>query len=257
METKKANILITGANRGIGRAFAKVVAADQAHLHLVVRKKDSELEAEMMTAGASSCQLWLADLSDRKSIEKLIQSTADLKVDILFNNAGLLFDGLLEDQNIEDIYQMMQVNVNALIQLTHAFLPRMLQRKKGKIVNNSSVVAGMHFPGHSTYAASKAAVLAFTNSLRLEIKGTGVTSLSLITPAIKTRMFDQIGDGFGKKLDMPKTAMSPSRYADMIREAILLDLEVLSPKGMTGFGFQLAKFAPKIFDLEISRRFKR
>lgn len=257
METKKAQILITGANRGIGRAFAKAIAADKAHLHLVVRKKDPELEAEMIASGAASCQIWLADLSERKSVEKLISETADLKLDILFNNAGLLFDGLLEEQNMDDIYQMMQVNVNSLIQLTHAFLPRMLQRKKGKIVNHSSVVAGMHFPGHSTYAASKAAVLAFTNALRLEIKGSGVTSLCLITPAIKTRMFDQIIDGFGQKIEIPKTAMPPSKYADMIREAILLDLDVLSPKGMTGFGFQLAKFAPKIFDLEIARRFKR
>ncbi len=257
METKKAQILITGANRGIGRAFAKAVAADKAHLHLVVRKKDPELQAEMLAAGAASCQLWLADLSDRKSVEKLISETADLKIDILFNNAGLLFDGLLEEQNMDDIYQMMQVNVNSLIHLTHAFLPRMLQRKKGKIVNHSSVVAGMHLPGHSTYAASKAAVLAFTNSLRLEIKGSGVTSLCLITPAIKTRMFDQIIDGFGKKIEIPKNAMAPSKYADMIREAILLDLEVLSPKGITGLGFQLAKYLPKLFDLEMARRFKR
>ena len=92
METKKAQILITGANRGIGRAFAKAVAADKAHLHLVIRKKDPELEAEMMAAGAASCQIWLADLSERKSVEKLISDTADLKIDVLFNNAGLLFD---------------------------------------------------------------------------------------------------------------------------------------------------------------------
>lgn len=257
METTKGNILITGANRGIGRAFAKAVAADKAHLHLVVRKKDKELEEEILAAGASSCKLWIADLSDRQQVEKLIQDTADLKLDILFNNAGLLTDGLLEDQNMDDIYQLLQVNINALIQLTHAFLPRMLQRKKGKIINHASVVAAMHLPGNTTYVASKAAVLAFTNCLRLELKGTNVTTLSLITPAIKTRMFDQIAEGFGKKLDIPKGALSPSRYADMIREAIHLDLEVLSPKGFAGVGFQIARFAPKIFDLEISRRFKR
>ncbi len=257
METKSGNILITGASRGIGRAFAKVVAADKAHLHLVVRKKDPELVQEMLAAGASSCQLWLADLGDRQQVEKLIKDTAELKVDILFNNAGMLIDGLLEDQNMDDIYQLMQVNLTSLVQLTHAFLPRMLERKKGKIVNTASVAAVMNFPGSTTYAASKAAVLAFTRSLRLELKGSGVTTLSLITPGIKTRMFDQILEGFGKKLEMPRKAMPPARYADMIREAILLDLEVLSPKGMTGFGFKVAQLAPKIFDLEISRRFKR
>ena len=257
MEINKGQILITGANRGIGRAFAKVVAADKAHLHLVIRKKDQELEAEMLAAGASSCKIWIADLANRNHVEKLINDTAELKLDILFNNAGMLLDGLLEEQNMEDVYQLMQVNVASLVHLTHAFLPRMVQRKKGKIINTSSVLATMNLPGSTTYAATKAAVLAFTHCLRLELKGSGVTTLSLITPAIKTRMFDQVIEGMGKKLELPKSAISPSKYAEMIREAILLDLDELSPKGITGIGYKIAQFAPKIFDLEISRRFKR
>jgi short-subunit dehydrogenase len=257
MEIKNKQILITGANRGIGRAVAKALATDKAHLHLVVRKKDKELEEEMIAAGAASCKLWIADLADRKQVEKLILETSDLKLDILFNNAGVLTGGILEEQNMDDIYRLMQVNLLTLIQLTHAFLPRMLQRKKGKIINHSSVTAVMNIPGNTTYGASKAAVLSFTRCLRMELKGTGVTTLTLITPGIKTRMFEQISDYFGKNFEVPQDTISPTRYADMIREAILLDLESLEPKGLTGVGLKVAKYMPKLFDMEVSRRFKR
>jgi short-subunit dehydrogenase len=257
MELKNKHIVITGASRGIGRAFAKVAAQDKAHLHLVVRKKDQDLEDEMLAAGAASCQQWLADLSDRRQVEKLIEETADIKADILFNNAGLLCGGLLEEQNMDEIQDMLQVNVNSLIQLTHAFLPRMLQRKKGKIVNHASVAALMHFPCASTYSASKAAVWAFTNCLRLELKDTGVTTLNLISPGVRTTLFDKLLETYGKNMKVPDMTVPPVQYAEMIREAILFDLETLNPRGLTGIGLKLSKYAPQIFDFGVLKKYKR
>lgn len=257
MEIANRHILVTGAARGIGRAFAKMCAEDKANLHLVVRKKDDELIKEMEAAGAKSVTCWEVDLSHRSEIEKLLSQLKETPIDILFNNAGTLTGGLIEQQPIDDIYKMFQVNVNALVHLTHGLLPGMLQRKRGKIINNSSVSAYMHFPCASTYAASKAAVLAFTDSIRTELKGTGVTTLLLVTPGIRTRMFDEIEVLYSKNLQVPSEVISPTKYAQMIREAILHDLEVLEPAGMTGVGLKIAKFAKPLFELQLARRFRR
>jgi hypothetical protein len=257
METKGAKVLITGANRGIGQAVAKRLAEDGAHLYLSVRKNEAALIEQMKKAGAASVQIIESDLSTRAGVQKLIDEVNPLKIDILFNNAGLLTGGLLEEQTLDDIMAMLQVNVNALIHLTHGLLPGMLQRKRGKIINHSSVSGVMHLPCASTYAASKAAVLAFTNSLRQEVKNTGVSSLVLITPGIKTRMFDQIEPLYGKNIEVPKDTITPERYAEMIREAIVEDLDVLSPSGTTGFALGLARHLPAVFDFAVGMKFKR
>jgi hypothetical protein len=258
MEIKSAHVMITGANRGIGRAFAKACAEDKAHLHLVVRKKDAALVKEMEAAGAVSVTLWTADLSSRNSIERLIEAMSAVKVDILFNNAGVLTGGMVEEQSIDEIYEVFQVNLTALVHLTHAMLPGMLKRKRGKIVNTSSVSAVMHIPGAATYGASKAAVLAFTESLRNELHHTGVSTLVLVTPGIKTRMFDEIAVKYRKNFDeIPDDTISPQIYAQMIREAVLNDLTILEPQGMTGIGLRIAKYVPQLFDWGVRRKFKR
>jgi short-subunit dehydrogenase len=257
VETKNAKVLITGANRGIGKAVAKRLAEDQVHLYLAIRKNDPQLIEDLKKAGAASVQIIESDLSTRAGVEKLIQETKGLNIDILFNNAGLLTGGLLEEQPIDDILTMLQVNVSALIHLTHGLLPGMLARKRGKIINHSSVSGVMHLPCASTYAASKAAVYAFSNSLKLELKGSGVSTLVLITPGVKTRMFDQIAPLYGKNIEIPQDTITPDRYAEMIREAIVEDLTELSPSGMTGFTVGLAKYVPSLFDFAVARKFKR
>ncbi len=258
MEITNRQVLVTGANRGIGRSFAKMCAQDKAFLHIVVRKFDADLVKELEEAGAKSVTVYEADLSERASIDALLLKLKNTPIDIVFNNAGILTGGLLEQQPIDDIYKMFQVNINALVQLTHGLLPGMLSRKRGKIINNSSVSAYMNFPCATTYAASKAAVAAFTNCLRLELKDTGVTTLLLITPGIKTRMFDEIETLYGKNFQVPgESTISPVKYAEMIREAILHDLPLLEPSGITGMGLKVAKFVKPLFDFEISRRFHR
>lgn len=258
MEIKGAHIVITGANRGIGRAFAKSCAEDKAHLHLITRKKDATLVKEMEEAGAASVTLWQADLASRHSVEKVIEAMAEVKVDILFNNAGVLTGGLLEKQTLDEIYEAMQVNVTAPVQLAHAFLPGMLRRKRGKIINNSSVAAIMHLPGASTYGATKAALFSFSETLKNELHGTAVTVLTLVTPGIKTRMYDEINEKYSRNYgEIPGDSLSPVTYAQMIREAVLNDISMLEPQGLTGVGLKLAKYIPQVFDWGARRKFRR
>jgi uncharacterized protein len=258
MEIKDSHILITGANRGIGKSVAMAFAEDKAHLHIAVREPSEELKKEFLDAGAATVTTYQTDLSSKAGVEALLQATENISIDILFNNAGQLTGGLLEDQTVDDIYSMLQVNVNALIHLTRGFVPRMLKAKRGKIINHSSVTGIMNFPCATTYAASKAAVIAFTNSLKAELSGTGVSTLLLITPGVETRMFNQITDLYSGNMNLSFLKSIPAKkYAQMIREAVLEDLEVLKPHGFSGIALSVARHLPGTFQKVSSRFFKR
>ncbi len=257
MEISNKHILITGANRGIGKAFAEACANEKAHLIIAIRKDEPKLAAELKKQGALSVEIIEADLASRKGVESLVEKLVKKRIDILFNNAGMLTGGLIEEQSLDDIYKMLQVNINALMHLTHAVMPRMLKQKSGKIINHSSVAAVMHFPCASTYAASKAAVWAFTDCIQQELKGTGVSTLCLFTPAIKTRMFDQITDLYSKNLEVPQDYLAPELYALRIIDAVKNDNIYLEPSGKTALGLTAAKYFRGLFNWGISTAFKR
>lgn len=257
MEVRGKFVLITGANRGIGLAFAKVCAAENSHLILAIRQKEPALIESLRAQGAASVEIIEADLSHRAGVEQLIQRLAGKRIDILFNNAGLLTGGLLESQPLDDIYKMVQVNITSLIHLTHALVPRMVEQKSGKIINHASVSAVMHLPATTTYSAGKAAVWAFSDCLQQELKGTGVSTLCLFTPGIKTRMFDQIDELHAKNIETPKNTISPEEYALKILKAVKSDQVYLKPVGSTGVAFFMSLHFRSLFNRIVLRLFKR
>lgn len=257
MKIKNQNFYITGANRGIGLAVAEMAATEGAHVHLVIRKDDPSLVKKLKDLGAKDVSTWIGDLSKLENVKDLSEKLKNEKVDILFNNAGVLTGGLLEEQTIDEIYNLIQVNIASLIHLTRAVLPGMLSRKSGKIINNSSVSALMHFPCATTYAASKAAVWAFTECLQTEVEDTGVSTLCLITPGIKTRMFDEIEVKYSKNFEIPKDNISTEEYAQRIKAAILNDDKLLQPQGATRWGLRVAKYNPSLFFKVVKGKFKR
>lgn len=257
MNISNQYVLVTGANRGIGLAFAEACAVERAHLILAIRKNDESLKNNLMSKGALSVEIIEADLISRGGVDKLVDNISNKKIDILFNNAGLLTGGLLEEQPLDDIYNMFQVNVNALVHLSHAVVPKMISQKSGKIINHASVSAVMHFPCASTYAASKAAVWAFTDCLQQELKGTGVSTLCLFTPGIKTRMFDKIDELYSKNFETPKDSISTADYAKEIISAVKNDDIYLEPKGATGLAFKVAQNFKTLFDWAAAKKFKR
>ncbi|MBC7420485.1 MAG: SDR family NAD(P)-dependent oxidoreductase [Bdellovibrio sp.] len=257
MEITNKKIMITGANRGIGHAFAEACAKEKAHLILAIRKADDKLIKDLKKLGASSVEIIECDLISREGVEALAKKMNQREIDLLFNNAGQLTGGLIETQPLDDIYKMFQVNVNALVHLTQSVLPQMIKRKSGKIINHASVSAVMHFPCASTYAASKAAVWAFTDCIEQELKGTGVSTLCLFTPGIKTRMFDQIDELYSKNIDVVNDSISPQEYAQKILNAVKKDWTYLEPKGATGIAFQMAQHFKGIFNWGVGQKFKR
>lgn len=257
MQIKNKTVVVTGTSRGMGRVFCERIAAEGPEIVMVNRSKDSGFEKHLVDLGAKAVVTYEADLSDSTAVERVAKKINEHTVDILFNNAGLLTIGLLEQQNISEINKMLSVNINTLIYLTHAVLPQMLKRKSGKIVNHGSIASLMYFPCASTYSASKAAVYAFTESLRKELSGTGVSTLVLLTPGVKTDMFNAIEKLYGDhtRLKIPHTAAS--QYVELIYEAIRMDLEVLSPSGFAGLNLKLSKYIPKAFDYLVDKIFKR
>jgi short-subunit dehydrogenase len=257
MKIKSAKVLLTGANRGIGLALAHALAKRGAHLHVQSRSDSPSLAEDLKKSGATSVRVWNVDLAKRENIDQWLMKLQSEDIDILVNNAGQLTGGLLEEQPLDEIYSMFQVNLLALVQLTRGILPGMIARRRGKIVNNSSVSAVMHFPCASTYAASKSAVLAFTDCLQAELVGTGVSTLCLITPGIQTRMFKEIETKYSKNFEIPTDSISPEEYAEKICEAIEDDRVWLEPKGSTGVGLAVARYLPSLFRKGIESRFHR
>lgn len=257
MNIKGTNFLVTGGNRGIGLAVAEMAAQSGAHVYLAARSFDGNLEVKLKSLGAASVHLMICDLGTKESVENLCIYLRELQIDILFNNAGLLTGGLIEEQPLDEIYSMFQVNVNALVHLSRAVIPGMIKRGRGKIVNNASVSAFMHFPCASTYSASKAAVVAFTASIEAELSETGVTTLCLITPGVKTRMFDEIETKYAKNFEVPKNSISTEEYALKIKAAIESDDKYLLPDGATSVGLWIARYLSPIFRSVIKKKFKR
>jgi short-subunit dehydrogenase len=259
METKGAKVLITGCNRGIGKHVAEVLAKNGAKLYLANRRPDPKQLQELENLGAQSVTNIQADLDNRADVEKLIADMQGEEIDILFNNAGLLTGGLIENLTTDEIYSSNQVNVTALMHLTQGLVGGMVKRGRGKIINHSSISAYMHMPCSSLYSAQKAAVLAFTNCLRPELKGTGVTTLCLLTPGVETDLKRDIMNRYGANLDAKlfKQGMQPEDYAERVHNAILNDVEVLKPSGMGLVEMNTAKYALGVFQKFVSMNFKR
>ena len=257
MELSGARVLVTGSNRGIGRALAEALAREPLELLLCGVRSPERFEP---IAGAAAREIRPArvDLGSREAIDESCSRLAGelARLDVLVNNAGAVTAGLLEEQDLDAIYAMFQVNLVGLVQLTQRALPRMLERGRGKIVNNASVSGYAFFPAASTYAASKAGVVAFTESLRRELRGTGVSTLQLVTPGVETDMLAATEASYGRYLDTSGwQRVEPAEWARRVVEAVRADRAVLGPGGKAaaaklasrGPGFLLDRVSDRIF----------
>jgi len=191
MNLSGETVLVTGASGGIGSALVQELATRDVRVLAGVRALDRFEPPQ--TSHALEVRPVLVDLSTHESIEASASGLGEdlSRVGVLVNNAGVFEGGRLEDQRLDVIYELFQVNLVATIHLTQLVLPAMLRRGRGKIVNNASIAGYVHFPGSAPYAASKAGIVAFSESLRRELKGTGVGVTHLVTPGVATDMMDE------------------------------------------------------------------
>ncbi len=257
MELIGKTVLVTGANRGIGRAISEELATRRLELLLCgMRNPDNHKPLEAPPGGAREVRAVALDLSTKESINE--GAAALPALDVLINNAGQMTGGLLEEQDIDDIYAMFQVNLVGLVHLTKLVLPGMVERKLGKIVNNASISGYAWFPAASTYAAAKTGVVAFSESLRRELKDTGVDVLHLVTPGIDTDMLDATKELYGRHMDSGAwDDQSPEDWAAKVVRAIERDDHVLGPGGRLALA-KLASRGPAVLvDAIAERMFSR
>jgi len=182
--------LITGASSGLGKEFAQIHASKGDNLVLVARGKDKleALKLELEKQYGVSVHVIGKDLSDQYAPKAIYDElkTQKIQVDYLINNAGFGDFGLFSETNWDKQQEMINLNVMCLTYMTRLFLPDMIKRKFGKILNLASTAAFQPGPTMSVYFATKAYVLSFSEAIANELKGTGVTVTALCPGATDT-----------------------------------------------------------------------
>jgi hypothetical protein len=197
MEYTGKTALITGASSGIGLAYAKEFARRGSNLILVARRADLLAQAakeieQFSKVTVTVISMDLATLEAGKNLEREV-AKKNLQVDFLINNAGFGTSGLFANENREKIQQEIVLNMATLVDLTAAYLPQLIARNFGAIVNIASTASFQPVPGMAVYAATKAFVRSFSSAVWGEVSHTDVRVLAVSPGATKTEFFDIAG----------------------------------------------------------------
>ncbi|EMR02644.1 SDR family oxidoreductase [Cesiribacter andamanensis] len=164
--------LITGASSGIGRAIAKALAKEGAKVVLASRNKEEleQLKAEIEKEGGNALVI-PTDVTKPKEAEALVAKTLEQwqRLDIVVNSAGLMPLSYLKNRHLDEWLQMIDVNVKGTLITTYAALPPFKKQKRGHFINLASIDGRELYAGGAVYGASKAAVIAFSRTLRMEL----------------------------------------------------------------------------------------
>jgi NAD(P)-dependent dehydrogenase (short-subunit alcohol dehydrogenase family) len=246
-------VLITGGSSGIGKAAALKVAAAGARTIIVARKQD-ELDAvrgEIEKAGGK-CYTYAADLAEMKECDELVQKVlAEHEgVDILVNNAGrsIRRSIALSYDRFHDFERTMQLNYFGSLRLIMGFLPSMTSRRRGQVINISSIGVQASSPRFSAYVASKAALDAFSRCAQSEFSDSNITFTTINMPLVRTPMI-----GPTKMYDNVPT-LSPDEAANMIVQAIIERPTRIATR-MGTFAAVLNAVAPKAYEVVMNTAF--
>ena len=193
MDFKNKVVLITGASSGIGKQTAIEFAKLGSSIILVARRKNKleqvENELKQFNVNTLVCACDVSKKDQVEELSKIVLQKFD-SIDILVNNAGFAIYGLVSDLSINEIESQMETNYFGMIYCVKNFLPLMLKKKSGHIVNVASVGASFSVPGVSSYCATKFAMLGFSEGLKHELYGTGV-GLTVVSPImVRTPLFE-------------------------------------------------------------------
>ena len=244
--------LITGASSGIGAAFARKLAARGRNVFLVARSEDKLIALcnELGRLTSIRAQYLALDLRDPDAGAQLFEETSkrELEIDTLINNAGFGSMGDFTKLDLNHELDMIQLNVRAVVDLTHRFLKPMRDRKRGTIINVASTAAFQAVPYMATYAATKAFVLSFSEALWDENRAHGVHVMALCPGVTETNFFDAAGIG--------RPPMRTIQTAEEVVETALRALPHEKPtviSGWTNFITVAAeRFVPRSFVTKVA-----
>src|SRR5947208_7706095 len=255
MKLNDYSALITGASSGIGREFARQLANRARTLILVARRSErlADLRDELLNRNPNlNVHVCVVDLADKAQIEFLIDSLAHDKIDVdlLINNAGVGDSGPFAKSDTARNEQMLLVHVVVLTSLTRCLLPLMIAKRRGGILNVSSSAGFLPIPGDAVYAATKAYVTSFSEALRAELRGTGVSVCALCPGPVQTE-FQEVARRQGVQPRLgPKFVVVP--VEQVVRDA-LAALESDQPLVIPGFAMKFVMFLSRLMPMPLLR----
>ena len=250
--------LITGASAGIGEAIARELAARGHGVTLVARREDRlrSLAAELSDRFGVRAEAVGADLGSETARADLARRIDELgvEVEVLVNNAGFGGGEDFVETDRELLMSMVGLNCLALLDLQAAYLPKMVDRGRGAVINIASTAAFQPLPGSATYAATKAFVLSLSEAVHEELKGTGVTLTAVCPGPVKTEFMDVAGLS-GAEVQLPGVFwMSAESVAKAAVEAAEDGKRAIVPGLLNRAGAITGQHAPRMLALPVVKR---
>jgi short-subunit dehydrogenase len=216
--------LVTGASAGIGAELARLFAAEGHDVVLVARRGDklAALAADLANKHTANAVILAEDLTDPAAPERIASEVAKrgIAVEFLVNSAGFGTTGAFVELDLARELAMVEVNVNALVRLTRLFLPPMVARGSGRVLNLGSTAGFLPGPFMAVYYASKAFVNSFSEALSYELRGTGVT-VTVCCPGATATEFAHVAGNDKSRLfqrgAMTATSVAAQAYREMMR----------------------------------------
>lgn len=250
--------LITGASAGIGEAIARELAGRGHGVTLVARREDRlrTLAQELADRFGVRAEVLGTDLGDATVRAELPRRITELGLDveILVNNAGFGGGEDFAKTERERLVSMVELNCTALLDLQAVYLPQMVERGRGAVINIASTAAFQPLPGAATYGATKAFVLSLSEAVHEELKGTGVTLTAVCPGPVKTE-FPQVAGLQGAEDQVPGMLwMTPESVAKQAVDAAADGKRAIIPGLLNRAGALTGQHAPRMFSLPIVKR---
>jgi uncharacterized protein len=245
--------LITGASSGIGRAFTSALAGRGMSVVLVARRGETlqTVAEEVKNQHGVRAEFIAADLSQAAAVGQVAAEVErrGLTVDLLVNNAGFLTHGHFEAISPAREHDEIAVNISAMVDLTHSFLPNMLQRREGGVINVASIAGFQPIPFMAVYAATKAFVISFSVALWEECRDRNVRVVTLCPGTTDTPFFDTAG--------APEAALGRKRSAQQVVATALRGLEQGRSLVVDGKVNGLLSHGPRLIPRWLAAKFAR
>ncbi len=258
----ESTCLVTGASSGIGREFARELARRGYGVTVVARREDrlTELVAELERNNGTKADFVVCDLADAEDRKKLFETVAGRgrNVELLVNNAGMSSVGKFTELDHEDQLRMIRLNCEALQGLTREYLPGMVERNRGGVINIASVAAYQPMPFASVYGGAKAFVLSFSAAVNSELKGSAV-NVTVISPGpVPTELPELAGTSDDLERAPNIMIVSPEKVAREAVEAFDHGRLDYIPGRVNAIFTRVARPLPTSVKLPLARRvFKR
>ncbi len=254
--SRRPNALVTGASGGIGLELARILAREDHDLFLVARSVPEleRLATELREQFGVTVEVIRSDLSDLAAVPQLFEAVAQrgAEINVLINNAGFGLAGRFDQTDGGRELEMIQVNIAALTELTKLFLPGMITRGSGRIMNVASTAAFQPGPLMAVYYATKAYVLSFTQAVAEEVRDTGVT-LTALCPGPTHTGFANVANMQGTRLFNSPLTMGARGVAEYGYRAMMRGERVAIPGVFNRLGAFATRLAPRRLLTKLAR----